>query len=169
VPSEAEVAWAAGLFDGEGTIFAGKINRYRRQSVRLYMAVAMTDHEPVERFHDVVGVGRIVWLPSPDPSRKPKHRWEVSSNGAVLVAWDVIAPACSPPKCRQAAAAFAARAAYESLPKLVPAQCQPHAVCRRGHDLSVTRYRAPGGGTYCRECAAARRRGDAPLLNGGGT
>jgi hypothetical protein len=84
---------------------------------------------------------------------------------------DTLWPYLSEPKREQAAAAFADRAMFLALPRLPrPPQCCRRERCKRGHLLAVTRYVAPGGGSYCRECAklACRRwrRKDAPLFNG---
>ena len=48
--SESDIAWAAGLFEGEGSIVPN------RGSIRL--TLRMTDRDVVERFFQVVGVGR---------------------------------------------------------------------------------------------------------------
>lgn len=49
--TEAEWAWAAGLFEGEGTILASKKRRYRRLEIQL----KMTDEDVVRHFRSVVG------------------------------------------------------------------------------------------------------------------
>jgi hypothetical protein len=46
-----EIAWAAGLFDGEGTITLS--------DDALYVRMRNTDPELVERFHDIIGVGAV--------------------------------------------------------------------------------------------------------------
>jgi len=46
-----EIAWAAGLFDGEGTATFC--------SGRRRLAVKMADEESVRRFHSAVGVGKV--------------------------------------------------------------------------------------------------------------
>jgi hypothetical protein len=52
--TEAEAAWAAGLFEGEGS-FTNSSNRGRNPVAQL----AMTDEAVVRRFHAVVGVGHV--------------------------------------------------------------------------------------------------------------
>jgi hypothetical protein len=50
--TEAEWAWAAGLFEGEGTILASlKNGRWRKLELQL----KMTDEDVVRRFHSIVG------------------------------------------------------------------------------------------------------------------
>lgn len=151
--------WAAGLFDGEGTIFASAHNRpdrARLRYVRLHMALSMTDPEPVRRFHDAVGCGAIVKIPPGALGWRPQFRWQATSDSAVRMAWKVIGRHCSPPKQRQAFRAFSARQDFLDLPPLPPWRKKR---CLRGHELAKTRYNAPGGGSYCRACAilASRR------------
>jgi hypothetical protein len=46
-----EIAWAAGLFEGEGSI----THVYGRTQLRIHM----TDFEVLERFLEIIGAGRI--------------------------------------------------------------------------------------------------------------
>lgn len=50
--NEINIAWAAGIFEGEGCIAWSKQKKHPRLSVR------MTDRDIVLRFHDAVGLGR---------------------------------------------------------------------------------------------------------------
>ncbi|HYY33714.1 MAG TPA: hypothetical protein VE693_09085 [Gaiellaceae bacterium] len=66
-----EIAWAAGLFEGEGSI----THVYGRTQLRIQMA----DHEVLERFLKIVGVGKI-YAPYTKPhrdgfNRKPRWIW----------------------------------------------------------------------------------------------
>jgi hypothetical protein len=54
MPSEVDIAWAAGLFEGEGCL---TISGTRWPHARLKLN--MTDEEPVRRFHDIVGHGQV--------------------------------------------------------------------------------------------------------------
>lgn len=51
--TDAEVAWAAGLFEGEGTICLYKLRS------NPFFALITTDEDVIDRFHEVVGVGRL--------------------------------------------------------------------------------------------------------------
>jgi hypothetical protein len=68
---EAEIAWSAGLFEGEGTFTWG--------SGRAEMRVKMTDLDVLERLLDIWSVGKIYGpyqTPSTDGSvRKPHWVW----------------------------------------------------------------------------------------------
>jgi hypothetical protein len=48
---EEEIAWAAGLFDGEGSITLS--------DDALHVRMRNTDLELIERFHDIIGVGAV--------------------------------------------------------------------------------------------------------------
>ena len=50
-PFNPAIAWAAGLFEGEGTI--------TRCDGRLHLRMQLTDLEVLERFAEIVGTGKI--------------------------------------------------------------------------------------------------------------
>ena len=66
-----EIAWAAGLFDGEGSITLS--------SRRLHVRLRNTDLELVERFHTIIRVGTVYGPYSRQPQdgsrRKPVWDW----------------------------------------------------------------------------------------------
>lgn len=71
------VAWAAGLFEGEGS-FGLKSSRYPVASL------GMTDEDVVRRFHDVVGVGQVYGpfnhgRQAENPTYKPHWQWQIQS------------------------------------------------------------------------------------------
>jgi hypothetical protein len=65
--TDIDTAWAAGLYEGEGTCF-GHVSGNGYASVR--MRIGMTNQEPVRRFAEIVGVGK-VHGPYKSSSRKP--------------------------------------------------------------------------------------------------
>jgi hypothetical protein len=70
-----ELAWAAGFFDGEGSIgcyITSNGKSYR--SPRLMIQIAQTDPEVLERFRDSVGVGRVTGPFSPK-TEKSREYW----------------------------------------------------------------------------------------------
>lgn len=74
-----DMAWAAGLFEGEGSIqlYPDK----RREGVWLrWLGLAMTDEDVVRRFREVVGAGHISLRPSPptNPHWSPCWYWQAS-------------------------------------------------------------------------------------------
>jgi hypothetical protein len=75
VASAEEIAWAAGLFEGEGTI--SHVWR-RRESPDLQIALKMTDEDVVRRFDEIVDRGKVYgpYLPlSHGDRRKPFWHW----------------------------------------------------------------------------------------------
>ena len=83
-----EIIWAAGLFEGEGSIVwtsvpnknKGKGSRYTRMQLSLHS----TDKDVVVRFANAVGVGSVQGpyrYPTKDvPNRKPSWYWAVASH-----------------------------------------------------------------------------------------
>ena len=92
-PTREEVAWAAGLFEGEGSIGA-----YRRSLPRVGRSVQaslhMTDEKPVREFARIVGVGTVSG-PIQRPG-KPIYLWRVSNfeyvQHVAAVLWPRLAP-----------------------------------------------------------------------------
>ena len=99
-----EAAWAAGLFDGEGTFGA-----YRKPHMRpswrgarmsIPQASATTAPEPLLRFRSAVGVGTLTGpriVPSPW-SRLPQYCWQANGRHVCTVAIKVIWPWLGPVK-----------------------------------------------------------------------
>jgi hypothetical protein len=81
VASREEIAWAAGLFEGEGCIS----HIERGEGFDLQIAVVMTDEDVVRRFDQVVDRGRVYgpYLPpSHGPRRKQFWRWVALGDSA---------------------------------------------------------------------------------------
>ena len=68
---EYDVAWAVGLFEGEGTFYKGS----KSQS---HIRLSMTDLDVVNRFDEIVNTG-IVKLDRTLPSGKNYYRWECTN------------------------------------------------------------------------------------------
>lgn len=166
------IAWAAGLFDGEGSIFASESMKRKRRNVRLHMAIRMTTLDDVERFHRAVGVGSVRGPYQPNGPRKPQWAWTAGTDENVRQCVALLWPYLGKNKREQATRAFAARDEYLANPEPLNLR---KAVCRRGHDQSVHRRIHPGGKSHCMACQRityvawrdrknAERRGDAPLF-----
>jgi hypothetical protein len=69
----ARIAWAAGLFEGEGSI------QILGDSVRLY--VAMTDEDTIKRLREVLGVGGVCLRYCGRP--KPLYTWHLNKRADV--------------------------------------------------------------------------------------
>lgn len=76
-----ELAWAAGFFDGEGTIFLAK--RTNRGAPRYCVEVALSQRnpKPLDEFRRIVGEGTI----KQHPSQGGIYRWRASSASACRV------------------------------------------------------------------------------------
>ena len=71
--NELEIAWAAGLFEGEGCIVASRKNRDNSgRYVRLQMVLGSTDRDIVERYARIVGASRP--LTTRERPEHPNHR-----------------------------------------------------------------------------------------------
>ncbi len=79
---ELDVAWAAGLFEGEGCV---SIPKHRPNQRRLSMN--MTDVDVMKKFVDVVGYGNLKGPNSPPSYKehfKPFYCWQLSKGKEVL-------------------------------------------------------------------------------------
>ncbi len=109
---EFEAAWAAGLFDGEGTFGAYPNARmrpsWRGASMEIPQASATNVPETLLRFRDAVGVGTVT-RPRIVPSRwsrLPQYRWQASGRHVVSAAIKVIWPWLGPVKRAEIRAAM---------------------------------------------------------------
>jgi hypothetical protein len=75
VTEESEIAWAAGLFEGEGTITCGRLPH------NLRMAVMMTDRDVVEHFAEVLGGAARYWMPPRHRTHGWKAQWWWNASG----------------------------------------------------------------------------------------
>lgn len=67
---ESDLAWAAGLFEGEG--YAGSRQVGPHGNTAPMLSLAMTDEETVRRFHAIMGFGAVTEQPS---KRGHKTMW----------------------------------------------------------------------------------------------
>jgi hypothetical protein len=73
-----DIVWAAGLFEGEGSIHM-KTDRPRQR----VLSIGMTDKDVMERFVDVVGYGNLQG-PYIAKLRKPFWKWQLYKKTEVL-------------------------------------------------------------------------------------
>lgn len=67
-----DIAWAAGIFEGEGSFYMS--DKYQAQ-----IKLAMTDRDVVERFSTVMGCGNISKMKKEKPHHRQAWMWRVSS------------------------------------------------------------------------------------------
>jgi hypothetical protein len=84
VETDRDIAWAAGLFEGEGCA--------THSSGRPRLQLKMVQEESVRRFGRVVGVGRVGGPYGPyDPTRQPFFMWYADGDAGRVVV-DLLAP-----------------------------------------------------------------------------
>jgi len=81
MPTSEEIAWAAGLFEGEGCIALDTYWTSSKRRHRLALSLGMTDEDVVTRFVQIVGVGRVRlqnrdngWV---QPHWRDQYLWEI--------------------------------------------------------------------------------------------
>lgn len=142
--SEADIAWAAGLFEGEGCICV-TVDRYRRP--RVVMSMGMTDFDVVMRFHAVIGTGATFVRKRQDPKHNEMLVWQVSGNRSeppirLLLPWFGV---------RRKAKAMEA---LEAIAQLGPWNGEK-THCNHGHPYDeANTIRNANGSRACRICTA---------------
>ena len=143
--SPRDIAWAAGLFEGEGSFGT------RPQGITA--SITMTDRDVIDRFSALFPFGtryeRIL------PSGKTAYRWCVTKQSAaagLMMTLYALMGSRRQSKIRECLAAWRAR----PLPKRM------WTVCKHGHPLAGENLRIVHEGTYvkrrCVECARLRQR-----------
>lgn len=82
------IEWAAGLFEGEGTL-------YRRKNGRWQIRIKMTDLDVLQAFQEAVDTGNLTG-PYHPPSLKPHHKafwhWETSKKDDLIMVVEKLLP-----------------------------------------------------------------------------
>ena len=139
-----ELAWAAGFFDGEGTVHLSA-HKGSPGGASVHTSVHQVDRRPLERFQAAVGVGKI-YGPRPNPPNRPISMFQTTTfeAGQALIAmlWRFL----SAPKREQA------RQVLITKRDLGPGNAsRRRTVCRRGHDLTDAPLTAAGY-RRCKPC-----------------
>jgi hypothetical protein len=84
------LAWAAGLFDGEGSVTYKKYKEKKRNGTyncwRIAMEVSMTDEPTIRVLHDILKVGTVNKKPRDKTGHKMQWRWRCVFRDAYNVA-----------------------------------------------------------------------------------
>lgn len=92
-----EIAWAAGFFDGEGSIGA----HYGRHKKYPYptLGIAQVDRRPLDRFAATVGIGNILgpYKHKTKPHHSPFYEWHIEGKNVKAVL-ELLWPFISDPK-----------------------------------------------------------------------
>lgn len=144
--TEAEIAWAAGVFEGEGHI----TNRpYKdRKGTQRVLRLRMTDKDVVDRFQRIVDCGQRYGPFKDDCKRnKPIHDWQCTKWSEIERVLNAFLPWLGERR-REAAVALLANPGR-------PPGGRKQDVCGRGHSLrdgDPNVYVSPGGVRHCRAC-----------------
>ena len=108
--TETELAWAAGFFDGEGSVSIHRDKRPGRKPL-IHLDIEQVDIRPLLRFRAAVGLpGNISLRPARSLNRKPIHRVYMAhaeASACIARLW----PFLSEPKREQIIAALGQMAA----------------------------------------------------------
>lgn len=91
-----ELAWAAGFFDGEGSIYTAKMGKKAGKHT-IHLDIAQTDPEVLNRFYSAVSVGKVYgpYTPKTKNSR-PYWRYTAASYKScqyvIAVLWEFLSP-----------------------------------------------------------------------------
>lgn len=90
--TDIDLAWAAGLFEGEGSLGLTAIKN-RANSIKVSAVICMTDKDIIERFTAVMGFGVMKGpYKSSYPTGKLRYTWEVQSQPDVLRVIEMFLP-----------------------------------------------------------------------------
>jgi hypothetical protein len=117
---ERQIAWAAGIFEGEGTVYA--------QAPRAYphLRVVMTDQDIIERLCQVTGTGNVRSWGLIGGKNKPLWHWTVNGIKPVFRVLKMFWPYLGERRRAQAAKAIAEY--YLSPVKRIPSRRNSNAV-----------------------------------------
>lgn len=101
---ETELAWAAGLFDGEGWVGGDEPKRGKR----LRLNLSQNDRYVLDRFKAAVGVGNVTGPYGPyqraldkNRNRKPHFQYDTQDRYHIWEIYSMLKPYLSPIKCQQ--------------------------------------------------------------------
>lgn len=136
-------AWAAGLFEGEGSI---TLRHYKHSTMRR-LTLSMTDFDVVKKFAEEVGCGQL-------HERKPQREFWSPSLSWTCTDWKEVRrilkkflPYLGERKTKEA----------EELLAHGPVKKKLVTHCHKGHPMRGNNiYRPPSGGRHCRRCRNER-------------
>ena len=160
-PSSAdeELAWAAGLFDGDGsTCFErhGTRSDYRRADMAVTQTSRTGVPEVLTRFHSTVAVGHINGPYGGTARWEPVYRWKAHRLIDVQRVARVVWPWLGTVKRGQASSVITVVAAQTPLARGNPAWGRNRSHCPKGHEFASVRKRPYRQRT---SSGSARRRG----------
>jgi hypothetical protein len=142
--TEAEIAWAAGLFEGEGCF---SVTTTKWGSLIPSMNLGMTDLDTVERYQSIVDSSRVRGPSDRGPGRKLMYNVDVAERASVRQLILAFLPWLGERRSRRAGELLAV---IESLDAATEYRLE---FCKRGHRWTEDNvYTAPSGIRACRQC-----------------
>jgi hypothetical protein len=149
VMNELDIAWLAGLFEGEGCMSIAKNGGTR-------ITIGMTDLDVIERVCSLIPPTKIQVV-QPKPVRdyystpKPRYTWRISDPVTVRSTLELLLPWFGE---RRAAKAREVLAHLDSRPG-IGGHFRNKTHCAQGHEYTPENtYLRPSGGRHCRACMA---------------
>jgi hypothetical protein len=144
--TEAEIAWAAGFFKGEG--YFSSVTRTLKDGPRVYPAMGINncDLDMLLRFQSIVDVGTVKPRKISKYGVKPQFRWIVTARADVERVRDMLWPWLSPRRRERALALFDTRGSLLT---------KTH--CPRGHAYTTDNTYQWKHYRWCRACREEKR------------
>lgn len=153
VPSRSElVAWAAGLFEGEGTWNAYQQSK-GNNTMQVQMRLAMSDRDVVERFAAILGFGQIRERKAPvEDHWKPIFEWYAYRRGHIRSAIEMFWPYLGDRRRERASEIWALGEAIHAGDKTHCPNGHPYS----GDNLVLELIKRGGKSYYARRCKICR-------------
>ena len=92
--SDLDIAWLAGLLEGEGAFFVQHVRASgnRRARTRIVVAVQMTDRDIVERIVQLTGLGTVRSYQPSNPRHRTTYRWAINALEPTVALMRVLRP-----------------------------------------------------------------------------
>ena len=86
------IAWAAGLFEGEGCFFINTVRKEGKSYRYPCATLKMTDEDVVRKFHEIVGVGKVWRKPAARLGWKPQWDWRCHGSEETEKVFELLSP-----------------------------------------------------------------------------
>jgi hypothetical protein len=144
-PTAIDVAWAAGLFEGEG-------NLTLRGKSSAEAVIGMTDRDVIEHFLTVVGFGNLTCERRSNPRHNNVYRWSASNATDVRILIEMFLPFLGERRRQRALEVLA-------FTENCPGARRTRTACRQGHPYNDTdTHTLPSGYRVCKICRRERNR-----------
>ena len=144
----ADEAWALGVFEGEGSIVKDTVG------YGYLLSIQMSDKDIIDRFHRIVGIGKIggPYQPKGKPTYKQTWTWRCGATKIILPLLERWLPYFSVRRSEKAIEAI------EALSAILAAEIYCKRYCKHGHlRTAENTYIDPKGRiANCRDCGRLR-------------